>query len=70
MLTKDVISHFGDISKAARAIGCTRGAIYAWGEHPPRLRQYDIERITGGLLRAELPPIILKNARAVRERDS
>ena len=52
MQTKDVIAHFGDQVKAAAALGITPSAISQWGEVPPMVRQYQIQVITKGKLKA------------------
>lgn len=33
--------------------GCSQGAVSQWREYPPLLRQLELERITGGKLKAE-----------------
>lgn len=51
MTFEDLISHFGTQAEAARAIGVTRGRVWQWRlEGIPLLRQFQIERITGGAL--------------------
>ncbi|MDT3321932.1 Cro/CI family transcriptional regulator [Shewanella sp. SP1S2-4] len=56
MKTKDAISHFGNKLKLAEALNVTKSAISQWGDDVPELRAYQIERLTGGELRAtELP---------------
>lgn len=56
MKTKDAISHFGNKLKLAEALSVTKSAISQWGEDVPELRAYQIERLTGGELKAsELP---------------
>lgn len=46
-----VINHFGSVSALAEALGINTAAIYQWGDDVPRLRAYEIERITNGELR-------------------
>lgn len=53
MKTQDAIKHFGGRQQLADALGITRPAIYEWGETVPELRQYQIEVLSGGALRAE-----------------
>lgn len=54
MRTKDAIQHFGNVPNLAAALGLTsRQAVYHWGEYPPVGRQYQIEILTNGALRAE-----------------
>lgn len=56
MRTSDAIRHFGSQKKLCAALGLkVRQTIHAWGEFPPMTRQYQIEVITGGALRAERP---------------
>ncbi|MEN8616675.1 Cro/CI family transcriptional regulator [Shewanella baltica] len=56
MKTKDAISHFGNKLKLAEALNVTKSAISQWGDDVPELRAYQIERLTGGELKAtELP---------------
>lgn len=54
MMTKaDLIAYYGSQGKAARALGLAQPSISGWGEYPPPLRQLQIERATGGALKAE-----------------
>jgi hypothetical protein len=53
MTTADAIQHFGSIKDLANAIGIWPHGIYRWGERPPMLRQYQIERLTAGELKAD-----------------
>lgn len=43
----------GNVSKLARALGMDQSTFYSWGEFPPGGRQLQLERITGGKLKAE-----------------
>lgn len=52
MKTKDAIRFFGTQAELARALGITRQSIKSWGETVPLARQYQIERMTSGKLRA------------------
>jgi len=52
MRTQRAVEHFGGIPELARALGITRHAIYQWGSEVPQLRQYQLEKITGGKLMA------------------
>lgn len=52
MLKKTAIAHFGGVSKTARALGITPEAVTRWGEEIPQGRAYQIESLTGGLLKA------------------
>ena len=52
MTKKQAIKHFGSISALARALGVTYEAVRQWGEVIPELRQYQLEHLTGGALKA------------------
>lgn len=51
MTKSQAIKHFGSISALARALSVTYEAVRQW-EVVPELRQYQIERITKGALKA------------------
>ena len=51
MTTKEAIEFFGSRKKLAEALGIWHSGIYRWGEHPPKLRQFELERITEGALK-------------------
>lgn len=54
METKEALEYYGGDARAlADALGIWHSAIYQWGEHPPALRQLQLERITNGALKAE-----------------
>lgn len=54
MKTKDAIKHFGNQRKLCDALELkARQTIHSWGEYPPIGRQYQIEVITNGVLKAE-----------------
>ena len=50
MTTEQAIEFFGDRKKMAQALGIWPHGTYRWGEYPPRLRQFEIERISQGEL--------------------
>lgn len=52
MKTKDAISHFGNKLKLAKALNVSKSAISQWGDDVPELRAFQIERLTGGQLKA------------------
>ena len=52
MTKTQAIKHFGSVSALAKALGVTYEAVRQW-EYVPELRQYQIERITLGALKAE-----------------
>ena len=58
----DAVSHFGNSTKLAEALGITKGSVSQWKETIPKLRAYEIERITGGALKVVNPPIEFKCA--------
>lgn len=51
MTKSQAIQHFGSISALAKALGVTYEAVRQWA-NVPELRQYQIERITKGTLKA------------------
>lgn len=53
-MTKDeAIKWAGTQVKLAEALGLSQGTIAGWREHPPELRQLQIEALSGGALKAE-----------------
>lgn len=52
-MTRDAIKHFGSERKLAEALGIAPPSVYSWGRKVPDLRQLQIERLTGGKLKAE-----------------
>lgn len=53
-MTKDqAVTHFGTQQKLADALGMLQGSVAGWKDHPPPLRQLQIEALTGGALKAE-----------------
>lgn len=57
MRKEDAIRHFGSATKLARALGITKQAISKWGDNVPAGRDYQIEVLTDGALKAPRPPI-------------
>lgn len=53
MTKTQAIKHFGSVSALAKTLGVTYEAVRQW-EVVPELRQYQIERITKGALKASL----------------
>ena len=53
MTTKEAVLHYETPANLAAALGITVHAIYQWGEKPPFLRQYQIELVSDGALKAE-----------------
>lgn len=54
MKTQDAIKHFGSAAKLAKALGIWKTAVSQWGETVPPRRAYEIERLTGGELKADV----------------
>jgi hypothetical protein len=53
MNRSECIAYFGSLNRLAKALEITTSAVRQWGEQIPRARQYEIERITFGALRAD-----------------
>ena len=53
MRTADAASRFGGIKPLATAMNVKPRTVESWGEFPPLPRQYQIEILTHGELRAE-----------------
>ena len=49
----DAINHFKGIAHLAKALGITYEAVRQWGEEIPELRQYQLELVTDGQLKAD-----------------
>jgi len=54
MTKKEAVAHYGSVVNLAKALGISRFAIHRWKDHPPKLRQFELERLTGGELRADV----------------
>lgn len=52
MTTADAVSHFGTTAKLAAALRIKPQAVYQWGQEPPMGRQFEIQTITKGKLKA------------------
>ncbi len=63
MKTRDAVKHFGGRAKLAGKLGITTQAITQWGENVPTRRALELEKLTGGALRAE-PPLRQPGMRA------
>lgn len=53
MTKQEAVQHFKTGAKLAEALGITHQAVYDWGEKVPAVRQYQIEVLTEGKLKAE-----------------
>lgn len=49
----DAIKHFEGITPLAKALGITYEAVRQWGDEIPELRQYQLELVTNGQLKAD-----------------
>ena len=52
MKKDEVLAYYGTQRQLAQALGITQAAVSAWRE-VPMLRQYQLERLTGGALKAQ-----------------
>lgn len=57
MKTLDAISYFGGKPQLAAALGIRLPSLYDWGDIVPLKRQFQIQQLTGGALRATLPAL-------------
>lgn len=55
MKKADAINHYGSPTLLAKALGITLQAIGQWGEEVPLLRQFQLESLTDGQLKADSP---------------
>jgi len=54
MTKAEALAYFdGNVSALARALGMDQSTFYSWKHFPPGGRQLQLERITGGKLKAE-----------------
>ena len=53
MKKSTAIEYFGNSVKLAKALDINPSAVYQWAEIIPRLRAFEIERITNGALKAD-----------------
>lgn len=52
MTTQEAIKFYGTVAALAKALNVSVQAIYDWDEEPPALRQFQLERLSGGELKA------------------
>lgn len=63
MKKSDAVKHFGQKIDLAKALGVSPAAVTQWPEDGiPMRRQYELERITDGQLKASLPGTPDRNA--------
>jgi transcriptional repressor of cell division inhibition gene dicB len=53
MTTAEAIKHYGTQTKLADALGISQSSVSEWREHPPALRQLQLQQLTRGRLKAE-----------------
>ncbi len=53
MTKAKAIEHFGSATKLASAVGVTKQTVSQWGEYPPGGRQFQLQIMTKGKLKAE-----------------
>ena len=53
MTKQSAIDFFGSAAELARVLGVSKAAISQWGEQVPMRRQFEIEHVSGGALRAD-----------------
>lgn len=58
MKKNEAIKHYGGVVQLAAALGITSQSVSQWGDTVPPRRAYEIERLTGGQLKAESPQTI------------
>lgn len=56
MKTKEAADFFGGKRKMAEALGVSPSAVSQWGEFVPLIRQYQIQVVTKGKLKAQEVP--------------
>lgn len=54
MRKQDVIHHFGSVGAVAGVLGITSQAVSMWPDTVPLMRQYELERLTHGQLKADV----------------
>lgn len=53
MKTQDAIEFFGGAAKLAKKLGISKQAVSKWGERVPKPRDFQIEVLTRGKLKAD-----------------
>ena len=53
MTTKEAAAYYGNQLAIARALGIWPTAVSQWGKRPPLLRQFQIQVLTEGALKAD-----------------
>lgn len=68
MKKSQAIGYFGSVSALAQSLGVTYEAVRQWDE-VPELRQYQLEHLTGGILKADHLPTLNVNLRPTPSTD-
>jgi len=69
MKTEDAVKIFGTKTAIAEALGITPNAVSQWGHKVPRRREYQIEKASGGQIKAgAYAPKVIPRARRVTVR--
>lgn len=53
MKLSEAVAHFGTEAEVARKLNIRPQAVYQWGDEVPMRRQYQLERMTKGKLKAD-----------------
>lgn len=53
MTTSEAINHFGGVQKLADALRVRRQSVWKWKERPPMGRQFQLQAMTGGVLKVD-----------------
>ena len=53
MKKQDVITHFGGVKEAAKALDLWPATIYAWKDDVPETMSYKIQGVTNGALKGD-----------------
>ncbi|MGI2146784.1 Cro/CI family transcriptional regulator [Shewanella frigidimarina] len=57
MKKKIAVDHFKGKSNLAKALGISPASVSQWPDDVPELRAYQIERLTEGVLKADIPQL-------------
>lgn len=68
MTTLEVLEFFKGYRQTGQALKMWPNSIYTWGKEPPLMRQYQIEVLTKGKLKARRPKAELELAGSDRPR--
>ena len=57
MFTKDAVTYFKGKSRIAEVLGISPAAVSQWGDCVPQLRQYQLQSLSGGVLKVRSRPL-------------